>query len=58
MPKYTLLPRSVYVQRVKTVKQSGPQNILGILHHWSKFGDPSLKGFWVIIQTNFELIIG
>ena len=24
----------------------------GLLHLWSKFGDPSLKGWWVIAQTN------
>ena len=28
-PKYPRLPRSVYVQSVETVKQSGPLNILG-----------------------------
>ena len=24
----------------------------GILHLWSKFGDPSLNGWWVIARTN------
>ena len=24
----------------------------GLLHHWSKFGDPSLNGWWVIARTN------
>ena len=25
----------------------------GVLHLWSKFGDPSLNGWWVIARTNF-----
>ena len=24
----------------------------GVLHHWSKFGDPNLNGWWVIMQIN------
>ena len=32
-PKYPRLPRSIYVQRVETVKQSGPWNSLGIWAH-------------------------
>ena len=27
----------------------------GLLHLWSKFGDPSLKGWWVIAQTSWGL---
>ena len=26
--------------------------IQGVLHFWSKFGDPSLKGWWVITRTS------
>ena len=114
-PKYPRLPRSIYVQHVETVKQSGPWNNLGIwahaedgdwnsqphetvqvlmalwgfcggyvfetwkfhllshiwpwrstsitfqnnrdlnqgiLHLWSKFGDPSLNGWWIMVWTN------
>ena len=29
-----------------------------VLHLWSKFGDPSLNGWWVIVQTNFMLKTG
>ena len=36
--------------------QSPPQKIRdlnqGLLHLWSKFGDPSLNGWWVIARTN------
>ena len=28
----------------------------GVLHLWSKFGDPSLNGRWVIVQTSSWLI--
>ena len=24
----------------------------GILHLWSKFGDPSLNGWWVMVRTS------
>ena len=38
------------------VKVNHPQNNKdlnqGLLHLWSKFGDPSLNGCWVIAQTN------
>ena len=33
MPKYSRLPRSVYVQSVETVKQAGAWNSLGIEVH-------------------------
>ena len=38
MQKYPRLPRSVYVQSVETVKQSGSRNSLGIKVH-AKDGD-------------------
>ena len=28
----------------------------GVLHLWSKFGDPSLNGWWVIVRTSLWLI--
>ena len=27
----------------------------GVLHLWSKFGDPSLNGWWVIARTNLVM---
>ena len=35
-------------------KQKGPNQ--GVLHLWSKFGDPSLNGRWVIVRTSSWLI--
>ena len=39
--------------------QSPPQNNRnlnqGLLHLWSKFGDPSLNGWWVIARTSKRL---
>ena len=38
------------------VKVNRPQNYLDlnqcILHLWSKFGDPSLNGWWVMVWTS------
>ena len=58
---YPQLPRSVCMLRVETVKQSSGQGSpfksnrglnQVVLHIWSKFGDTSLDGSWVIAQTN------
>ena len=37
--------RSIIPQNNRALNQ-------GLLHLWSKFGDPSLKGWWVIARTN------
>ena len=41
------------------VKVNHPQNDMdlhhGLLHLWSKFGDPSLNGWWVIARTSWGL---
>ena len=38
---------------IRPSPQDGNQ---GILHLWSKFGNPSLKGWWVMSQTNSWLM--
>ena len=47
----------VWSQRSRSI---APQNNTdlnqGILHLWSRFGDPSLNGWWVITQTNFNFL--
>ena len=35
----------------KKKKKKKTIGVLGILHLWSKFGDPSLNGWWVIART-------
>ena len=40
--------RSIIQQNNRALNQ-------GLLHVWSKFGDPSLNGWWVIAQTNLWL---
>ena len=40
--------RSVIPQNNRDLNQ-------GLLHLWSKFGDPSLNGWWVIAQTSWGL---
>ena len=62
MPKNHRLPRLVCVQGVENVNRPGKSKLIAyqinrdlnqcILHIWSKFGDFSLNGWWVIARTS------
>ena len=56
MPKYPRRPRSVYVQRVETVKQSRPWNSLGILV-CAEDGDHAKSGLWSSLGTHGSLVV-
>ena len=58
-PEYPRLPRSIYVQHVETVKQSGPLNSLGMWEH-AKDGDceqygQAQNGVNLDFQVKFDL---
>ena len=55
MPKYPRLPRSIYVQHVETVKQSGPWNSLGI---WAHAEDGECETVRPVKQSRYSWLSG
>ena len=54
-PKYPRLPRSIYVQRVETVTQSGPWNSLGI---WAHAEDGGCETVRPMKQSRYSWLYG
>ena len=47
------LRSSIWPWRSKSIVPQNNRDLKqGLLHLWSKFGDPSLNGWWVILWTN------
>ena len=44
---------SIWLWRLRSIAlQSNGDCNQGLLHIWSKFGDPSLNGWWIIVRTS------
>ena len=44
---------SIWLRRSRSIAPQHNRDLnQGLLHHWSKFCDPSLNGWWVIARTN------
>ena len=48
-----LLLSSIWPWRPRSIAPQNNRDLnRGLLHLWSKFGDPSLKGWWIIARTS------
>ena len=52
-PKWGTLLSLIWPWRSRSIVPEINRNLnQGLLHLWCKFGDPSLTGWWIIVQTN------